>query len=532
MKDSINNSILNAIQYNKRPNSESLVKHELDSVSKQLYKIGFLSSYIENVKKKDTVIIASYILGRNSKQLKVYYDSAILDKKFLKNFSNNVNDTSFDIKIDKVEFVLNQILNHLTNNGDTFSQVSLKNISQSKNGLIAELHINKTINRKIDHIIVKGYDDFPKSFTKHYLNLKKKSVFNTDKLNFASNSIHSLPFVSEIKPPEVLFAKDSTTVYLYLQKNKSNKFDGLIGFSSDENGKLKFNGYLDLALNNIFDKGEFLTLYWKSNGDDKKLFNLSLETPYIFNTAITPKVSFNIYKQDSTFLNIKANFNIAYAINPQNSISANFQSEKSNDLRNITTQNNIAQLSTLFYGLSYTYKKPNPLKPYQNKFFINFNALSGNRTIPTNQSKDKQLKFGLEISYDWVLNNKNSIFIKNSTKLLISDKFYTNELYRIGGANSIRGFDEESIFTSSHSIINIEYRYHLANRTYLYSITDFASIQNNIQNKNTQLYSFGLGYTYKIKASLISLSYAIGKKQNFPFNFNNSRFHIKLVQLF
>jgi 1,2-phenylacetyl-CoA epoxidase PaaB subunit len=39
------------------------------------------------------------------------------------------------------------------------------------------------------------------------------------------------------KYPETLFTKDSTKVYVYLEKQNSNNFDGFIGFNNNENQK-------------------------------------------------------------------------------------------------------------------------------------------------------------------------------------------------------------------------------------------------------------------------------------------------------
>ncbi|PHR74147.1 MAG: hypothetical protein COA67_01930 [Lutibacter sp.] len=530
--DSINTSILNTIAFSRFHQDEKSVYNESDSISKKLTKIGFINNYVTTIKKQDSIYTAFYSLGENKKSITIYYDSNSIDLNNIKTFSSDFSENYFKITTNTISTVLNSLVNQLEKDGNSFAEISLKNISTINDELFAYLHINKTIRRKIDDISVNGYVNFSKSFVKHRLNLKKGTVFNTDKLKFASETIQTLPFVSEIKPPEVLFTNDSTTVYLYLQKNKSNKFDGLIGFSSDEKGKLYFNGYLDLLLNNIFNKGENVSINWKSNGNDIKRFNLSVETPYIFNSPVTPRASFNIHKQDSTFLNIRALIDLSYAINPQNSISAKFQTEKSNELINDNSQNNINEFSNLFYGISYTYRKVNPFKPFQNKFFFNINALWGNRTLTLDSKKSAQRKYELTASYNWTLNQKNSIFIKNNNALFTSDKLFTNEIYRIGGSNFIRGFDEESIFTSTYSILNLEYRYHLANLSYLYSITDFAYILNDIQNDSEQLYSIGLGYTYKIKSGVIDVSYALGKTSELPFDFNNSKFHIKLIQFF
>jgi len=122
--------------------------------------------------------------------------------------------------------------------------------------------------------------------------------------------------------------------------------------------------------------------------------------------------------------------------------------------------------------------------------------------------------------------------LQNETSTLFSDNILTNELYRIGGVNSIRGFNEESIFASTYSYFNIEYRFNTNYSSYLYSITDIGYIDNEITNNSSQIYSLGLGYAFTTKLGILNLSYAIGKFSNQTFDFNNSRFHIKIISFF
>ena len=530
--DTINSSFLKSIEYKKRHDSEESIQSEIDSISLKLSKIGFLENYIESIHKKDSILTTYFFLGMNTQQIILNYSNSDISLNLLNQLSISHNQSQFFLTINQIPNFLNSIVSEYEKRGDSFIQASLKNITKSKDGLIADLHIIKSTNRTIDHIIVKGYEKFPQSFIKHYLNLKIGSVFNTSKLKEVSTSIQSLSFISEIKSPEILFAKDSTTIYLYLQKNKNNKFDGLIGFSSNESGKLKFNGYLDLSLNNIFNKGESISVYWKSNGEDRKFFNVEINTPFIFGSPISPKATFNIYKQDSTFLNTKANIDIIYLFNPKNSLSVMFQTESSNNLSETFQNSNIETFKNTFYGMSYTFKQPDFQRSFQNKFYISISALWGNRTISSNMEKETQSKYEILTYYLWSLNSKNSIFIQNNSGTLLSNILYTNELYRIGGANSIRGFNEESIFSSTFSVMNIEYRYNISPTSYLYSITDYAYVQNKVINTNTSLYGFGLGYNYKTKSGLIDISYALGKQKKTPFDFNNSKFHIKLTQYF
>ena len=72
--------------------------------------------------------------------------------------------------------------------------------------------------------------------------------------------LNQLPFAQQKRPSEVLFTKDSTSVYLYLEKIKSNRFDGFIGFGTDETtGKIEFDGYLDL---NLINNLKIINIIW------------------------------------------------------------------------------------------------------------------------------------------------------------------------------------------------------------------------------------------------------------------------------
>ena len=87
-----------------------------------------------------------------------------------------------------------------------------------------------------------------------------------------------------------------------------------------------------------------------------------------------------------------------------------------------------------------------------------------------------------------------------------------NELFRIGGANSIRGFNEQSIFTNSYLYFNLEYRYLTSEQSYFYTITDFGKVKTNFTTEN--LIGIGLGYLFNINNSHIKLSTALGRNIN------------------
>ncbi len=530
-KDTLNNSYLKALKYQENHPNEKHLFLQIDSLKFRLEKLGFLNNRLDTVIKKDTIYNAYFTLGNSTKVMRIYYDTKIVSKEVLQPISKEINSSYFDLELNSVPSALNHIASSFEKKGDAFAEVYLTSISVKKNFLESTLTIEPSLIRTIDKIVIQGEPNFPNNFIKHYFNLNNRTIFSRKKISTITNQIKALPFVDQAKSPEVLFTNDSTFLYIYLKKKKSNKFDGLIGFSSTEtNNNIQFNGYLDLTLNNIFKGGERLAINWKNNGNDRQFFNLNIRAPYIFNSPVTPEVGLNIYKQDSTFINTKASIDLNYTLNYRNEIGLSYISESSTNLLD-NPISNLDDYRTNLYGLNYRYTILNDDLLYPTKFNFDVHAYIGSRKI-VNLRKNSQTRINLNTQYIFNLNFKNSIFVHNTNGILLSDNFLTNELFRIGGVNSIRGFNEESIFASLYTITNIEFRYRTNTSSYLYTITDVGFIQNDLENIDQKIYSLGLGYTFNTNFGLLNLSYALGKLDTMPFSFSESRFHLKIVSFF
>lgn len=525
-KDSLNLGVLNKIPFKKQHLNRQSVTNEIKNISKLLTKTGYFNNSY-NIKEKDTLINCSFTLNKRIDTIRVYYDNK-LDEKILNNLTNiKITNKYFEVSTNQIETTLNSIISFFEINGFSFTSIYLDSIKEKDDLLIANLIIEPSEKRHITNVVIKGYPNFPRKFLKHFVGIKKNNLFNLKTLGLINDRLNQLSFTTQIKKPAVLFNKDSTSIFLYLKKKSNNTFDGIVGFSNQpSSNKIQLNGYLDLNLNNIFNNGESLKLNWKSFQKSSKSLNIQFKSPYIFNTAITPDFQFSIYKQDSTYLNSKTAIQLFYEINRNNSFTLIYSGEKSNLIQSLTTNNNITNFNNNFYGVSYAYFKriaSNNFIPF--KFLMETQFLIGNRKILA--TKEQQTKLNIKGTYLINFNTKNSILFKSENALLNANNYYQNELYRIGGINTIRGFDEQSIFTSKYSITSLEYYYTINKNNALYTITDFALIKDFTLNSQ-KLYSIGLGLFFKTKESTINISYVIGKNNETQFNFKNSKFHLQI----
>ncbi|MDG1954694.1 MAG: hypothetical protein P8I51_07370 [Polaribacter sp.] len=410
------------------------------------------------------------------------------------------------------------ISNYLIENGQFFSKVTLINSEVKNQTLFTELQIQNSKKRTINRTIIKGYSDFPSPFVYHYLNLNKKQILNESNIEEISKKINRLNFTKEIKKPEILFSKDSTLLYIYLKKQPSSNFDGLINFSK-ENSKLNFRGYLDLNLVNIFNKGEEVKINWRNNSNNKQDFTLKTKIPYLFNSKISTEASFNLYRSDSTFTNTNSKITLSYPLSNNTDFSILYSSE--NSTNNIVS-NNISSFAKKMIGVGLNYNSQK-----ENQFNIGFHVSFGTRE---SNVKTKQHLVNFSTSGLIKVSEKIHFLIRNKSSFLSSDSYLENELFREGGNNSIRGFKEQTILTSKFSFINSELRLLSINNSYIYSIHDAGVFY--INSKNSILYSVGVGYNYVKNNNSIDISYALGASTEAISTINSSILSIKVLTNF
>lgn len=527
-KDDNQTKVIDSIGYLKLFGSDKDAVNENNLLIKKLEKIGYLANQlIENKKTNDSTSTYTYNIGIKTKFLHLYISDEMDNNNW--GIYEAKNDT-LKLPFSESESFLNTTLKRLESQGFSMAKVKLDNIKTKGEILVADLKIIKEQKRSLNDIVINGYDKFPEGHKKNLKRLYKKKIFNQQNLDKLYKDIEQYRFVKQTKYPEILFTKDSTKVFVYLEKTKANNFDGFIGFSNDENSKVIFNGYLDLTLNNILNSGEKIALHWKSNGEDQKTFNLGVELPYIFKSPIGMKAQLNIFKQDSTFQNTQTSIDLGYYFNYNTRLYLGYQSAESSDIGNLNTSA-LSDYQNQFVTSTFEFvefKQDDIL--FQEK--SNYNIKIGTGKRESKFQSNAQFFGSLNLKHNFYLNNKNIVNLKTQNFYLQSDDFILNELYRFGGINSIRGFNENSLQGNIFSSILTEYRYVLSSNIYLHSIIDYGYFQDKTTNSRGSLLGLGFGFGLLTKNGLFNLIYANGSTNEQAIKLSNSIVHISLKAAF
>ena len=533
-KNEAETQIIDSLNYLKTHKDILSITTEAEYIQQNIFKKGYIENEVsELLKINDSLFLVEMSLNRKFNSIHIYYDTTLIERPILNQISKHVFNDYFELSFSEVENALSFINSKISEEGRPFSKLQLENVSiKNETTLKAQLNIESSEEkRKINNVIIKGYEKFPRSYLKHYLKIKTGQVFDLNIIKRKTTQLNDLRFANQIKSPEVLFSKDSTSLYIYLKKSQSNTFDGFLGFGTNEDtNNIEFDGYLNLNLTNNLNFGESFQLLYKSDENDQKTFDINATLPYLFKTPIGADFQLRIFKRDSSFTTVNQSAKLHYQINSKHKIYAGLTNLESNNLLSTNTASNISDYKTAYYTLAYQYIKPqalNLLFPINSALYIE--TYFGNRK-QTNISQ-KQTQFTIDASKIFNLNNKNSFYTRVNGASLSSDDYLENELYRFGGINSIRGFEENSLYASLYGLINTEYRYQVSPSIYIHTIMDAAYYENKIIKTKDKLFGYGFGFGIITKAGLFKFNYANGKLRNQKFKLSNSKIHISITTI-
>jgi len=493
---------------------------------------GFINPSLGESRMKEDTLSYKAKLGKQYSYLRLGTSSIDTDMEL---------DEAVIIKIDAYEKFVKDLLDKLSVKGQVFSKVQLEALAIANDSTLSgELKIERSLERKITAIKVKGYNDFPESFFKYYLDLEESDIFNRESIIKRAKGIDELGFVRQTKEPQVQFTRDSTLLYMYLEKQKSNRFEGFLGFTNDDQQDLQLNGDLDLRLVNNFNFGESFDLRYKNNGSDQEQFSVGAELPYLLSTPISLELGLDFFRQDSTFSTSSQDIKVKYQLSRQWLIKTGAIFNRSTSLQDeqsFVLDTSVVDYRSNRYMIGSSFHLPTSIKtslPIKNG--IDLEASAGNRKLldlPDDQEPNMR-QFTLKLDNQWYIpvNKRQFIYLGNFNRWLLSDNYVTNELFRFGGMKNIRGFSENSLFADLYAVLQTEYRYILSSDLYVHSVLDLSYYQEQLNNIEQDLYSIGLGIGLKTQGGTLRLILANGNQTGRSVQFDQTQFHIRFSSLF
>lgn len=453
-----------------------------------------------------------------------------------------------------VRKIQEKILRYCENNGYPFASVKLDSVTLAGNSSIsASLSLQKNILIKIDSVVNRGSAKISSVYLQSYLGIRNGSLYNESAIRKTGIRIKELPFAKERIPFRVLFPGEKAKIELFLEKKQASRFDGIVGLLPDnKTGKVLFTGDVRLKLHNSFNRGELLELNWRRLQVSTQDLKSRIVLPFLFKSPFGIDANFKLYKKDTTFLEVNPNLGVQYHLSGENYFKV-FVNRKqltlinTKGLENITVLPPYADITSSLYGMSLKLEnldyRLNPRKGYS----ITGTVGAGNKTIKKNDKlnpviyndlKLNSVQYNIELDAQVFIpiQNRSTLKLGTNSAYLQNENLFQNELFRIGGLKTLRGFDEESILASSYYIFTLEYRFLLEENSYLFFFGDGAYYENQSisfsGDRYDTPYGFGTGISFETRAGIFSINYALGSQLGNPIDIRAGKVHFGIVNYF
>ncbi|MEP7280227.1 MAG: hypothetical protein ABI813_16390 [Bacteroidota bacterium] len=542
----------------------------IDNLITSLQAKGYPTASVDSVWADSTAAAVKLFIGETYTLAHIKVDSP--DKRILELAGwNEKTIANKPLHLARLQQLQDNLLSWFEENGYPFAKIHLDSLRFENSQLNANLKIDKGPQYKIDSLRVFGNARINNIFVQRYLDIKNGSYYQKSKLENINKRFLELPYVQEKKSWDMTMLGTGSILNLYLEPKKSSQVNLLVGFlpatQASNNSydvvrtKLLFTGEATINLKNALGNGELIGLDWQQLQQKSPKLNLQYQQPYLFGSPFGITTSFDLYKKDSSYLNLNFLAGVQYALSLNQTAKVFIQARGTN-LLNVDTVAlkanrklpDAIDVHSFNVGVDYTVSKTNYRLNPRRGYEIQLTASAGTRNIKKNnvivklsdpdftyaslydtiQLKTYQFSIKTAIAKYLPLGRQSTLKASFTGGWLQSPSIFRNELFQLGGYRLMRGFDEESIFASRYAVTTAEYRYLVGLNSFFFVFADGGWAQNksvSVQTSNTYI-GLGLGMAFETKAGIFNISYANGKRNDLKFDLRQSKIHIGYLNYF
>lgn len=540
------------------------------ALSASLLTKGFAAASIDSVRFDSASAYMVLYTGEMFKWTSVTpagIEQSLLDKTGWRN--NAYNDKPFDFS--QVQQWQEKMLAWLENNGFPFAKIYLDSVVTDSGKISAQMKLERGPLYKIDSIRNFGNARIANGFLQRYLDLPNGTIYSKEKLNRINTKIRELTYLEEQQPSQLTMLGTGSVLDLFLKQKKSSQVNVLVGFlpNNDQlsSKKMLITGEANVLLKNAFGSGETIGLNWQQIQVKSPRLNILYNHPFLFQSPLGLDFSFDMFKKDSSFLNVNFQFGAQYVLNTNQSgklFIQRFQSIVSQGGINTALLlashklPEVADVSSLNIGVDYEYNNTdyrlNPRKGNELRLITSAGTKKIQKNNQVTELKDpadptfdfgtlydtiklKSYQFRVRLTaarYFPLPNKRSTVKAAINAGMFQSGNTFRNELFQVGGYKLLRGFDEESEYLSTFAIATTEFRYLVGQNSFFYVLADggWGKDASKAAKPAYTYFGTGLGLSFETKAGIFNIAWAVGKRNDTDFNLRKSKLHFGFVNYF
>jgi outer membrane protein assembly factor BamA len=348
------------------------------------------------------------------------------------------------------------------------------------------------------------------------------SAFDPDNMREVRRSLERLRFFSSVSEPQLYIRDGRGGVLLRVSEGSTNMFDGVIGYQpprrDGEEGYL--TGLVNLSFRNIFGTGRRMDARWERATQSISELDIRYLEPWLFGFPLNIQAGLFQRQQDSSY--VRRSFDASVTLLAGRDVQLTARGSRIDvipsefsaiaGLTSSTTWSGGAQLLIDTRDDIY-----NPRSGIQLR-----NSWDGGTKSRTSAATfERTSHFVQRIEIDAAAYRELFPRVIAAASLhgreLRGGAMDVSDLYRLGGATTLRGYREEQFTGTRLGWVNAEIRYSLGRRSFAFSFYDFgymfqsADAEQVREETSLSRGGYGLGLRLETGLGIMSVSYALGE---------------------
>lgn len=508
---------------------------------------GFLSADFDLLEQHNNCLYAFFYRGEQFFLGDVDVNS--LDKfaqDSIRNFLDNIRNLPFSQTI--ADSILKHIYSIYRNHGYTNCNVLIDSI-KFINRIYLSLSVEKGNIASLDTIVNTGDLHVLPEVIYTLALLRRGDKFSKEKMTNFEKKLHRINYLQQKEPTRIIFADTTFTLNIILKKRRNNVFEGILGIIPQYNNinttrSFMISGDFTLRAVNLLNLLEKINIRWRRPAERSQFLKIEANLPVIPYLPFGVENQFFMQKIDTLYTNLANSVFIFYPHTTNIFVPGFTYKYFASSLITVRQYQFLTSLPPVsdsrysIYGIkiqgnNYDYEN-NPLQGGELNLHL---SLGEKRLLPLPQFndevyKDIQLRTimfqgDLTLGYIIPIHRLLKTYIKVNAAFMKNKYLLENELYRLGGLFTFRGFDEDAFSVSSYAMQTIELRYifERASRFVIFFETAYMEKIIHTYSQYFRPFSFGTGLVMNTQSGIFSLYWAIGTIFGETLYFRNSRIH-------
>ena len=427
--------------------------------------------------------------------------------------------------------------------------------NRTNHRLSCRLVIREGHQTRIGVLRIHGLQKTKADIVRRELPIQTGQVFNQRKIDQAVHRLRNLGYFYQIE--HRLVDRGQIDFEANVVEAKTGRLSGVIGYAPTAEADLssdrpRLTGMLEASESNLFGTGRKMKLLWKSG--IASIFEVGYEEPWIFQQPISVGLSYAKISRSS-----RAGAPALYASRFNTSFPATGDRQPNPPFSDTPIDERRADLylKTQFQH----YFESRLQVSYKQIFTLNMDGFDAQRqkyALSISLSRDSR-DFYLSptrgrrehLAFEWSRGDLNlnkgwvdlELFFTSWVKQVLAIGLHgaaawgrdltdlqalPTERFFLGGANTLRGYEEDWFSGIRRLYANIEYRYHLRSRSQIFTFLDFGSVAQNSWRFEPIKIGYGLGVRLESQSGILRLDYGINPEGSL----SSGKLHVNLGTTF